>query len=551
MMKHGLLTCIALIFCSMAAANEFSTETIESPSTLPIPLLPEKVTEPKDQLRWQPESPLYVELIESLYQQREQRLIWFADELAEPIRQELYWQLLEVSLAGGPEQFSLWLQGLQYGARSPAQLDRLYTQAFLGLVILRRSLERQNYAQSSSMAGFDRLSLALPQGGALLPQDMSSQIVYQQLINMRGDAQLTSAVRDHLSHLLLLAQLPWPTIGPGQLIRPQQRDPRISFVRRQLDALTGQVEPSRGTGDYFDEALKARILDFQRQHGLDADGIIGPKTRRWLNLSPLKRARLQARNLLRMRHLEQQLPPEFLLVNLPAYQLRLYSQGVETFQSKVIVGRRSRPTPLLASQVSSVVLNPPWNVPRNILRRDIVPKLRKDPQYLVEQNFNLFDEAGKPIPFEAVDWPVVTQLRQFPYRLQQRPGDGNALGRYKFHFPNRYAVYLHDTSTPALFGETQRSFSSGCVRVEKAQQLADYLLSKTGYPKSYQTTLMESGQTKWLRLAQQLPVFTVYWTAWIDNQGVPQYRQDIYQLDRQLFEEDNFIALRSVLSPIS
>ena len=152
-----------------------------------------------------------------------------------------------------------------------------------------------------------------------------------------------------------------------------------------------------------------------------------------------------------------------IIVNLPAYQMTYQAQGVDVFQSRVVVGRASRATPLLVSEISSVVVNPYWNVPRTIVRKDIVPMLRRDPSYVERKGFELFDYQGQAVSAEQVDWPLLKDTGYFPYRMRQRPGPGNALGAYKFHFDNQYAVYLHDTSSPELFTEMERAFSSGCI----------------------------------------------------------------------------------------
>lgn len=281
----------------------------------------------------------------------------------------------------------------------------------------------------------------------------------------------------------------------------------------------------------YDDELVSAIKAFQRQHGLLDDGVIGKQTLYWLNQSPFVRAQLLAKNTLRQQIFTRTLPSNYLLINIPAFELQLVEEGKVTLDSRVIVGKASRPTPLLNSQIASVVLNPQWRVPRSIINRDILPHIRHDGHYLQDRGFDVYDYDGTRVEHSPQEWQALAAAN-FPYRLVQRPGEKNALGRYKFHFDNSFSVYLHGTSEPSLFKKTNRALSSGCIRVEKVEELArwfqTHLVKDT---RLWDKLMSNTTQSQWFALSETLPVYTVYWTSWLDEHGKVQYRNDIYQLE--------------------
>lgn len=284
--------------------------------------------------------------------------------------------------------------------------------------------------------------------------------------------------------------------------------------------------------ELYDADLLAGVKRFQARHGLTVDGVIGPQTYAWLNTSPLKRAQLLMRSMMRTL-ISDELPTSYLVVNIPEYHLRLYKNQVLVLESNVIVGQNARKTPVMASKITSVVFNPPWNVPRSILTKDILPKLYQDPGYLERQGFEVLDSSGTQL-ISREEWQ--TRLEEgggFPYRLRQRPGPGNALGAYKFHLPNNDAIYLHDTPGRGLFARDSRAFSSGCVRVQGAEQLADWLVGGQ-LSNSRLASLKATPETRWIKVNEALPLFMVYWPGWLGNDGQPHFRTDIYGFDASI-----------------
>jgi len=278
--------------------------------------------------------------------------------------------------------------------------------------------------------------------------------------------------------------------------------------------------------------LVEAVKRFQKWQGIEADGIIGPGTRQWLNASPRLRATLLALNIQRLRILPGDVT-NGIMVNIPNYSLKYYLNGNEVLSSRVIVGRPSRKTPLMSSVLSNVVLNPPWNVPTTLVRQDIVPKVMRDPGYLQKHGFTLlsgWSNDAEVIAPSTINWSMVSP-DHFPYRVRQQAGSMSALGRYKFNMPSSDAIYLHDTPNHNLFQRDSRALSSGCVRVNKASELANMLLQDTGWNDARISSTVQGGSTTFVPIRHRIPVKLFYLTAWVAEDGKPQFRTDIYNYD--------------------
>jgi murein L,D-transpeptidase YcbB/YkuD len=337
------------------------------------------------------------------------------------------------------------------------------------------------------------------------------------------------AVINHIRRMLWLDEHEdWPVIAPGGLLKVNDGHKSIAAIARRL-TLLGDFH-AEFSGLVYTPQLAVGVRAFQLRHGLKNDGVIGPHTLSWLNVSPFERASLQARNFVDKTHFQVQLNDSYLLVNIPAFEMVLVNHGKVVLHSKVIVGKTYRQTPVMSGLISNVVMNPTWTVPRNLLRQDVLPHVRKDGNYLSEKFFDVFDSEGGKLVKSTLEWQSLARGR-FPYRVVQRPGDHNALGRYKFHFSNQSNIYLHDTPNPELFSEANRALSSGCIRVEKVQQLAHWFADNLVNDKrTWERTLRRRHHTQWFSLSQTLPLHLVYWTAWVDEGHLAQYRDDIYHL---------------------
>ncbi|GAA4501767.1 L,D-transpeptidase family protein [Pseudaeromonas paramecii] len=440
-------------------------------------------------------------------------------------REELAQQLLELALADVHPKFNqLWLQLVsgQHGQDAQWYADLYgvmaqFRRQWHGIDWQRRErLELTGLDLTVNPDDLARYQRAL-QAGQLTPLLDESQ---PQVANYQ-------AMRTNLLRLLDMArQGAWP-VTAGKTLHPDEADTLVPQLKYLL-ARTGDL-PSADQDILYDAATVEAVKAFQRRHGLAVDGVVGNHTWFWLNVKPQERAVILARTLLR-RDMGPLSYPRYILVNLPEYRLRLLQDGQPLMTSRVIVGQVKRQTPILSSQIASVVVNPAWHVPRSILKKDIVPKLARDPSYLEKEQFDVIDYEGAQVPPDSIPWEHALAAG-FPYQLRQRPGDHNALGRYKFYLPNNDDIYLHSTSSPRLFNKDSRAISSGCVRVEQAAELAHLLLQGSAWTDERLGNLLEETTTKWLPLRNPVPVFTVYWRSWLDDQGQLQFRDDIYGFD--------------------
>ena len=222
--------------------------------------------------------------------------------------------------------------------------------------------------------------------------------------------------------------------------------------------------------------------------------------------------------------------PDFhngIFVNIPSYKLQYYRDGNLTLESRVIVGKDERRTPVMYSKLSSVVVNPPWNAPTRLINEDLLPKMKADPGYIAAHNYSILDSTGNVIDPYSINWASIGN--KFPYRIRQAAGD-SALGNYKFNMPSSDAIYLHDTPNHSLFSKKDRALSSGCVRVEKSDQLASILLKEAGWSEDKKRNALASKKTVSANIRTNDPVFLYYVTAWVEN-GQTQVLPDIYKYD--------------------
>ena len=345
-----------------------------------------------------------------------------------------------------------------------------------------------------------------------------------------SQAALTSA----LAHYRAIASAGgWPAVPDGPALREGSLGPAVAGLRKRL-AVTGDLVDRTGDSQAFDDDLAAAVMRFQARHGLAADGVVGWRTRGALNVPADVRVRQIAASIGRLRSLPDGDGGRFILINVAGFDLAVFDEGRPLFRSPVIVGRLSRRTPIFSTAVTRIITHPYWRIPRGIAVEDILPKLRRDPSYLSAQSIRVYGNVhGQPteVPAGSVNWRSLNR-NNFPYLLVQDPGPLNALGRIKFFMPNERNVYMHDTPARELFNHTTRAFSSGCIRIQKALDLAELLLRQDdGGKLETLEAALEQGETIEIPLTKAVPVHIVYLTAWTDEEGQVQFRDDIYKLD--------------------
>ena len=318
----------------------------------------------------------------------------------------------------------------------------------------------------------------------------------------------------------------WPGVPAGPTLRPGETDERVPALAARL-TITGELPASAVVdGTSYNYALSTAVRQFQARHGLEPDGVVGPATLAALNVPVAARIEQLRVNLERARWVFYDPEDEILVVNIAGFQLYHLRRGEVVWRTRVQVGRPYRQTPIFRSELTYLVVNPTWTVPPTIYRNDILPAVRRDPAYLAGRNIDAFNSSGARVDPAAVDWSG----RNPPYRLVQRPGADNALGRIKFMFPNEHSVYLHDTPSRDLFDRDSRAFSSGCIRVENPFELAEQLLGSSR-ARGRLDALVASGRTETVFLDKPMPIMLLYWTAEPDAEGRVSFLPDVYQRD--------------------
>jgi murein L,D-transpeptidase YcbB/YkuD len=327
----------------------------------------------------------------------------------------------------------------------------------------------------------------------------------------------------------LAARGGWPDVAAGPTIKFGERSDRVAAVAVRL-AATGDLPASAVRPDttLYDEPLKVAVLRYQTRMGLTADGAIGAGTVAAINTPVATRIAQLRINLDRARVLMADLPKRFVIVNIAGFQIYVLDGETVIWRSRVIVGKPFRQTPVFKSAINHLIFNPTWTVPPTILRHDIAPAARKNPAYVTKKGLKVINSAGKVVSPYSVNWSG-----SIPYTLRQDGGPSNALGRVKFMFPNPYSVYLHDTPSKTLFDSPMRTLSSGCVRVQNPMDLALLLLGTDdpSWTKERIAATVDSMKTTTVNLNTPVPVLLAYWTAWVDNNGLMNFRADVYDRD--------------------
>ena len=374
--------------------------------------------------------------------------------------------------------------------------------------------------------GFERLSAALDSGQI---RETFERARPQHVWYQRGREALRT-------YRAIAAAGGWSSISDGPTMKLGLDDPRVPALRYRLTVtgdLTGDLQPPAPPLNLaFDAELEAAVKRFQERHGLTADGAVGPGTRAALNVPVSARIDQIRINLERARWVMHELHGEFVLVNVAGFDVSYFRDDEPIWTSKVIVGRPYRETPIFKSLITYVVLNPTWTIPPGILVKDKLPVIKRDPGYLKRNNIRVIDSAGREVNPHSVDWSRYSGSRLPPYQLRQDPGDDNALGLVKIMFPNPYLVYLHDTPSKSLFDKDERVFSSGCIRVEKAFELAELVLNDpVRWNRAALDAAVATKKTQTVNLARPVPVLILYWTAQPRPDGQVIFRNDVYGRD--------------------
>lgn len=308
----------------------------------------------------------------------------------------------------------------------------------------------------------------------------------------------------------------WPVIpADKKTLKKGVSSPTVALIKRHLQ-ITGDL-PGADTSQVYNDTLKMGIQNYQRRFGYTPDGKITASLIKEMNVPAQERLQQILINMERMRWMPSRPSGDLFLVNIPEFVLHAYDGKKKVWDMNVVVGKDGHNTMMFTGDLNQVVFSPYWNVPPSIVRKEILPALEKDPGYLARNNMEQVGMEG--------DLPKIRQL----------PGPDNSLGRVKFLFPNSFNIYFHDTNAKGLFSKDKRAYSHGCIRLEEPEKMAEYVLRKQPeWTRERMEEAMNSGTEKFVKVKDPIPVFITYYTAWVDDAGQLNFREDIYDHDKAL-----------------
>ncbi|MEX2408564.1 MAG: L,D-transpeptidase family protein, partial [Rhodovibrionaceae bacterium] len=520
-----------------------------------------RLSAPQDEIWLGPIASDDREVLDTFYTGRRDAAVWFDPQgITEKAR-----QLSQVLLSAGEHG----LEPDYYHAGRIAELIENPGEESRAELELRLSLSLIRFASDLDSGRLDpRLvdpeHYSYPQNvdrAAVLPDSLAASDIWVYLRAFQPQQNEYVRLKGALSHYRSLAEGGgWAPIPEGETLKPGMTDPRVAALRGRLLLLgdldeaaaqsvveagsgaiaapaEGEAAAAAAPGESYEGVLVAALKRFQHRHGLTEDGAVGPKTLAALNVSAEQRVEQIQLNMERRRWMADDRGGRYIFVNLANFDAKIVD-GLDTvFHTKVVVGDPYHRTPVFSDTMTYLEINPTWNVPESIARKELLPKIRENPGYLAERNYTLlasWDQNAPTVDPHYIDWSQIS-ASSFPFRIRQEAGAGNALGRIKFMFPNEFNIYLHDTPSQSHFARSERAFSHGCIRVAKPLELAEALLKgQEGWDLERVRQQIESGETRTVSLDEPIQVHISYITAWVNKDGAVHFRNDVYGRDELL-----------------
>jgi murein L,D-transpeptidase YcbB/YkuD len=438
--------------------------------------------------------------------------------------------------------------GTPLTAQDRADLELVATDAFT-LAAYHLYLGSVDPRQLSPQWNFSERPIEIERGLAALNDRLAAGQIRETLDAARPKHPWYQRGRDRIREYRAIAAAGgWPTVPEGPTLRAGMTDPRVAALRARLQVTRDYPQPAAADGpgvaaapvgaapvagdpNLCDPSLEAAVKFFQQRHGLAADGAVGPGTLRAMNVPVAQRLDQMRVNMERARWTLHEIRGEFVLVDVAGFYVSYFRNDEPIWTSEVVVGRDERETPIFRSSITYVVFNPTWTIPPGILVKDKLPDLKRDAGALQRMNIRVLDASGREVNPHSVNWHRYGPGRLPPYQFVQDPGPDNALGLVKIMFPNPYLVYLHDSPAKSLYERDQRTFSSGCIRVERPFELAELVLGDPQWNRQRIDEVIATRQTRTVNLKQPVPVLILYWTAQPRPDGQVIFREDIYGRD--------------------
>jgi len=442
--------------------------------------------------------------------------------------EDYHLQTIEATLAGLYESI---LRGRSTDSAKLAELDLMLTDAFCLYAshLLHGRVDHRNvypgwviYQRSADLT-------------AVLSDALASESMEETLAKLAPFHPGYAGLKEKLIVYRRIAENGgWPRISQGPKIKKGSRGNRVAILKQRL-SVSGDLEPVKVKREnIFDNDVGFAVKKFQKRHGLKIDGTVGRSTLEAMNIPVEKRIQQIALNMDRMRWLPDDLGERYVFVNIADFHMEVVEEDREVMTMKIIAGKHDWRSCVLSAKMTYLELNPYWKVPDSIAEKEILPQVKKNPEYLAGKKIKMFrnwNDQGNEIDPKTVNWSRVRK-KNFPYKFRQEPGPGNPLGRIKFIFPNECEIYLHDTPTRHLFGRPRRDFSHGCIRIEKPMELATYLLkNEENWTRKKILAEIRKGKRQVVMLPHPFDVHIFYGTAWVDREGNLQFRDDIYHID--------------------
>ncbi len=372
---------------------------------------------------------------------------------------------------------------------------------------------------------------------------LSGKDVSQVLSMIEPEIEGYSELREQLANYRSIAERGgWATLPESIELKEGDSGQEVYELRRRLSRtgdMTRSLSKESGNSSYFDAALSAALINFQKRHGLDPSGELNGETILELNRPVEERIEQIKVNLERLRWMPRKLESDRIMVNVPAYSLELYNSGRVVQRSRVLVGKEFSPTPIFNADVEYVLFSPSWNIPGPLFYRELLPKAKEDPSFLEKNGYILYatvyDIGKEPLDPNRIDWSTFSE--DYPhFKAIQQPGPGSELGKIKFVFPNEFNIFLSDASAEENFDKTQRALNYRCISIENAIPLAETLLNDRKWREKEIMESMESESPVKAVLKNKVPIYITYRTAWVDENGILNFRRDVYGYDAAQFQ---------------
>ncbi len=475
----------------------------------------------------------YGDTLKKLYQDRQYQPIWFDEAGLTDKGKVLLNNLRTASLDGlipDDYHYSDIIDLMKQGDTPYPELEIVLTSAYIdyGSDLYKGRLDPTNVDKGW------HISKPKPNMPVILEAALKQSDLDAALRSLAPPTPEYRKLRDTMIRLQAIAEKGgWPGVAYPIQLKPGWRNEQVPQIRETLKVmgdLDADSEPDNP--EKYDNEMRDAVLRFQKRHGLRADGIIGTKTIAAMNVPVTERIRQVQMNMERWRWMPRKFEDRYVLINIPEFELRLYKHGKVTAEHAVIVGKAYKESPVLKSAIRYMVLNPYWNVPTKIAREELLKDAKANPSFLRKNNMEVIGGNGKVLDLSKINWQKYNE-KNFNFRMRQRPGAKNALGRIKFIFPNKYDVYLHDTPSRYLFDYDTRTFSHGCIRAENPELLASEILEDhSGGAKIKK--LIDEGKTQTVHLPKPVPIYVAYFSTWVDEDGITHFYSDVYDRDKSL-----------------